>query len=207
MSPDLPLFTLIGLPLLAVGALVYIRTQNALMRDHAKVQEAWAGIEVQLVRRHDLIPALVRVARAALAHESGVVQQLADLRAQAVAAVQRHDKAAIQSCEQDLSRAMAQVVTLIASLPPGTATANLALLQRQIEETEDQIAAARRLYNGNVAALNARIAGFPGSLMAAGAGVQAMEYDRSPLSVADLTRSAGDLLDTAWNSPDRKDPQ
>ncbi|QGZ33760.1 LemA family protein [Stappia indica] len=154
--------------ILAVAAILigYIAVFNGLGRAVTQVVQGWAGVEVQLKRRHDLVPGLVSAVRAAQKHEVDVFDRLLSARAQAMAAIASADRQQIATAEAALGRSLGNLVAYAEDNPEVTATANLQTLQRQLEETEDQIAAARRLYNGNVQNLNARIVTFPGNLVA-----------------------------------------
>lgn len=159
--------TLIALLLLTALVLaVYVLTFNGLGVAVTKVEQGWAGIEVQLKRRHDLTPQLVSAVRSALAHETAIVSAVLEAREKAMGTMMTHDPAAVAESEAVLSKALNRLLAYAEDNPEITATANIGTLQKQLEETEDQIAAARRLYNGNVQNLNGRIASFPGNLVA-----------------------------------------
>ena len=155
--------------LLFVTALVlavYVLTFNGLGIAATKIEQGWAGIEVQLKRRHDLTPQLVSAVRSAMAHETAILSAILEAREKAMGVITTHDPAAVAESEAVLSKALNRLLAYAEDNPEITATANIRTLQKQLEETEDQIAAARRLYNGNVQNLNARIASFPGNLVA-----------------------------------------
>lgn len=132
-----------------------------------RVQEGWSGIEVQLKRRHDLVPSLVSAVKKAVSHENEIFERILTARTEAVAAMAGSDPEKISEAEAALGRSMRGLLAYVEDNPEITATTNIATFQRQLEETEDQIAASRRLYNGNVQNLNARIATFPGNVVAA----------------------------------------
>lgn len=183
-------FVLIG----AVAGGAYVAGLNAITRKEAQVDAAWSGIEVQLARRHDLIPALVTTAQAALNHEKSLLAELAAARDAARMALQRHDKAEILDSEAALGSVISRLVRQIATSAQGAAVQNLALLQRQIEVTEDQIAAARRIYNSNAAAYNGRLSGFPGKIIAEWHGHQPVELWSSGKSITALDVTSADHL-------------
>lgn len=158
--------TIIVLALLGV-VLVYVVIYNGLASALTRVQEGWSGIEVQLKRRHDLVPNLVAAVKKATSHEDAIFERILTARTQAVAAMAGSDREKVAEAEASLGSSMRGLLAYVEDNPEITATANIATFQKQIEETEDQIAAARRLYNGNVQSLNARIAMFPGNLVAA----------------------------------------
>lgn len=147
-------------------AIIYVVLYNALRRGQTKVVEAWSGVEVQLKRRHDLIPKLLSSVKAAMGHETAIFTQLSDARKDAQDALASHDAKRIETAEADLSTKLSGLRVQIESNPEITATGNVETFQRQLEETEDQIAASRRLYNGNVQKLNAAVTTFPGNIIA-----------------------------------------
>lgn len=150
--------------LLALFA-VYIFIFNGLGRAVTQVDQGWAGVEVQLKRRHDLVPNLVKAVRSAQKQELDVFDRVLTARQQAITAVAGGDKQAIATAEATLGKSMHNLLAYAEDNPEVTSTENLRTLQKQLEETEDQIAAARRLYNGNVQNLNARIVTFPGNFV------------------------------------------
>ncbi|EFL88223.1 LemA family protein [Ahrensia sp. R2A130] len=146
---------------------VYVVLYNALRRSQTKVAEAWSGVEVQLKRRHDLIPNLLSSVKAAMGHEEAIFTQLTKARKTAHDALTSHDPQLIETAEANLSAKLSGLRVQIEDNPEITATGNVETFQKQLEEAEDQIAASRRLYNGNVQKLNAAVATFPGNLVAA----------------------------------------
>lgn len=151
----LALFSLIGLLI----ALSY----NRLVRLRNKVVEAWQDVDVQLQRRHDLIPRLVEVVTGYAVHENELFNELALLRADAESA---SGAAAKSVPERELGAALAGAVAVAESYPSLRATENFLSLQKNIAETEDEVAAARTIYNGNVRIYNTRIQTFPVSFYA-----------------------------------------
>lgn len=145
---------------------IYIASFNGLGKASVKVTEAWSGIEVQLKRRHDLIPQLVSVVRSAMKHENEIFDKILQSREAALEAIAGQDKDEISEAESHLSQALAGFLAYTEDNPEITATDNIKTLQKQLEEMADQIAASCRLYNGNVAHLNAKIVNFPGNIVA-----------------------------------------
>ncbi|MER0240254.1 LemA family protein [Fulvimarina sp. MAC8] len=156
------------LPVLLLGGIVgvYIILFNGLRRAETRVEQSWAGVEVQLKRRHDLVPTLVQSVRRALDHEETIFRQVTEARQKAVEALAGHDPETMAKAESLLGSALRGLTAWSEDNPEITSTENVAILQRQLEETEDQISAARRLHNGNVQDLNQRIVTFPGNLVA-----------------------------------------
>jgi LemA protein len=150
---------------LALGAvLLWIAwTYNRLVRQRNVVAEAWSGIEVQLKRRHDLVPNLASAVRAYGTHESGLFERVAGLRSQAQAA--SGPAAAVQP-ENELGAGLQQLLVLAEAYPELKAGANFLQLSRELVEIEDQLQYARRYFNGAVRDLNNLVESFPGSMVA-----------------------------------------
>lgn len=159
-------FTTILLLALILAAFIYINSYNGLTHAITKVEEGWVGIEVQLKRRHELIPQLVSVVRSAMTHEKDIIDGLLVAREAAIAAIASHDPDIVSTAEGELGQALGRFISFSEDNIEITATENISKFQSQLEETADQIAAARRLYNGNVQALNARILAFPSNIIA-----------------------------------------
>jgi LemA protein len=147
-----------------VSVILYVGIYNGLVGARQKVREAWSGIDVQLKRRLDLIPNLVNMVKGYAAHEKGIMERVTEERAKALSA--GSDPAARAKAEGELTRGLKSIFALAENYPQLKADATFLNLQQQLGETEDQIAAARRIYNGNVQAYNTRIATVPGNLVA-----------------------------------------
>jgi LemA protein len=170
------------LTLLLVAVLgIYILVYNGLGQAVTQVEQGWSGIEVQLKRRHDLVPDLVTAVKSAMRHENTIFERILEARTQAIKAMAGHDPETMGVAEAALAGSLKGLIAYVEDNPEITATGNIATFQRQLEETEDQIAAARRLYNGNVQNLNARIVTFPGNVVAAVHRFQpAKSFENSP---------------------------
>lgn len=161
--------------LVAVIVGTYVLCYNSLMSAKFRVDEAWSGITVQLKRRHALIPNLVQAARTALGHEQAIVDKIVSARAAALEALATDRHTEIAKAEAGLTQALGQLIAYTEDNPEITANENLIVLQKQLEETEDQVAAARRIYNGNVQAYNTRVASIPWNLVAGVNGLKPSE--------------------------------
>ncbi len=176
--------------LLMLAGLIFVLTYNGLTAAQTRVVQGWSGIEVQLKRRHDLVPNLVKAVRSAMGHEDTMLRTVTESRERALAALSRGDAGEISQEEARLTGALHTLIAYSESFPDLKATTNIETFQRQIEETEDQIAASRRLYNGNVQDLNRRILGIPGNLVAPLAGVSlAASFELDPAEVSDVYRA------------------
>ncbi|HET6171721.1 MAG TPA: LemA family protein [Gaiellales bacterium] len=146
---------------------------NGMVRSRNRVDEAWSGIDVQLKRRHDLIPNLVETVKGYAAHESGVFEAVTQARANAMGA---QGPAQAAAAEGQLSSALGRLFAVAEAYPQLRATENFQQLQAELTNTEDQIAGSRRIYNGNVQDYNTRIQTFPGTLFAGTFGFTKREF-------------------------------
>ena len=164
---------LIGLAVLLLVSLTVSR--NRFVRQRALVDESWGDIDVELSRRHDLIPNLVATVQGYAAHEREVLDTL--VRAREDAAAHRDDRpGAREGFEETVTRALQTVLARVEAYPDLKASANFLDLQRQLTLTEDRIAAARRFYNGNVRSYNTRVRTFPANLVAGMFGFKARDF-------------------------------
>jgi LemA protein len=151
---------------LAVVALVVLWAifgYNHFVRMVQRAKEAWADIDVQLKRRYDLIPNLVETVKGYAAHERGVFENVTQARAAAMGA---QGPAAKGAAENMLSGALKSLFAVSEAYPDLKANQNFLELQRELEDTENKIQAARRFYNGNVRDLNSALQSFPGNVLA-----------------------------------------
>lgn len=152
---------------LAVLVLWVIGAFNGLVRSRNRVKEAWSDINVQLRRRHDLIPNLVETVKGYVSHEAGVLEAVTKARTEAVAAGSMAQKG---QAENMLSGALGKLFALSESYPNLKANENFAKLQDELTDTEDKIQAARRFYNTNVMDFNTKLEVFPTNLIASSLG-------------------------------------
>ena len=162
-----------GLVLLVALSLVVM--YNRFVRQRTLVDESWGGIDVELTRRHELIPNLVETVRGYAAHEQAVLADLVAAR-EAATAHSQDNPTRRQTYEDTLGGALTQVLVRAEAYPDLKANANFLHLQRELTNTEDRIAASRRFYNGNVRAYNTRVRTFPSNLVAAGFGFEPREF-------------------------------
>jgi LemA protein len=145
-----------------------IVSYNRFVRQRNLVAESWRQIDVELQRRHDLIPNLVTTVQGYAAHERQVFDDITRARAAAVQArsTAENDQAQRATAENALSKAVVGVLALAEGYPQLKANQNFLALQHELVDTEDRIAAGRRFYNGNVRSLNTRVQAFPSNLVA-----------------------------------------
>jgi LemA protein len=150
---------------------------NRLVRLRNQVKAGWSDIDVQLMRRHDLVPRLVEAVRAYAGHEGATFERVAELRAQAMASRSRAELAGI---EQALEQAVGRLVVLNEAYPELKASQNFLQLQKDLVDVEDHLQYARRFYNGAVRALNDGVAQVPDVLVARAFGFTEAEYFLAP---------------------------
>ena len=156
------LLVVAGLLALIVGCGSCV-TNNSFIRARNKVDEAWSGIDVQLKRRHDLVPNLVETVKGYASHESATLAAVTQARAAAMGAGAGTERSA---AEERLTSALDGIRVVAEQYPELRASENFQTLMAQLSELEDQIQAARRIFNANVNAYNTRIQLFPNSLVA-----------------------------------------
>jgi LemA protein len=163
------LAVVIVVSLAAAGVYLY----NRLVRDRNRVDGAWSDIDVQLQRRHDLVPRLVEAVGHYADYERATIEAVTELRAEAMSA---DSLEALGRAEEGLSAGMMRLIALAESYPDLKANENFLDLQKQLVETEDYLQFARRYYNGAVRALNTRIETVPSNLVARLFGFRARDY-------------------------------
>ncbi len=178
---------IIVIAVLVIGALIYISIRNSMVGARNKVDEAWSGIDVQLKRRHDLVPNLVETVKGYATHEQQTFQNVTAARADAMKA---GSVEATQEAEAKLSGALTDLRAVAEQYPNLRATENFQQLQRDLNEIEDEIQASRRIYNSNVQSYNTKIQIFPNSIIANQGGFSAREFfeietaaEREPVQV------------------------
>lgn len=156
------------------AALAYIvLTYNAFTSLRNRSRNAWADVDVQLKRRHDLVPNLVATVQGYASHEKSVFEDVASLRAKAAQLEGIGEKA---GAENDLSGAIKSIFAVAESYPELKADANFRDLQNQLTDIEDHIQYARRYYNAVVRDINTKCEMFPSNLIAGWFGFGRQEY-------------------------------
>lgn len=155
---------IIILVVLVLIVLWFVIIFNKFIRDKNFIKEAWSGIDVQLKRRHDLIPNLVETVKGYSSHEKNLFQQIAETRSKTMNIDSLKEKA---KGETQLSGMLKNLFAVAEAYPDLKANQNFLDLQKQLAEIEDQIQYARRYYNGVVRNYNIRVESFPSNLVAA----------------------------------------
>jgi len=138
-----------------------------------RVKEAWSDIDVQLKRRYDLVPNLVETVKGYAAHEAGTLEKVTEMRTRAMNATAPADKA---EAENMLSGALKSLFAVSENYPNLKANENFLELQRQLEDTENKLQAARRFYNGVVMDLNTALGAFPSNMIGQMFGFKSSEF-------------------------------
>lgn len=141
----------------------FIITYNLFIRDRNLIKEAWSGIDVQLKRRHNLIPGLVETVKAYSTHERKLFNEITEKRSSAEQVQNLKDKAA---AETDISGMLKNLFLVVEDYPDLKANVNFLDLQTQLTDIEDQLQYSRRYYNGTVRNYNIRVESFPGNIIA-----------------------------------------
>jgi LemA protein len=161
---DVSLSLITILIIAAVVLFLAIRTYNGLVRMRNTVRNGWSDIDVQLTRRHDLVPNLVESVRGYMTHERETLEAVAQARSQAMLA--GADLATRATAEMALTGAVGNLFAVAERYPALKASQQFLLLQEQITSTENRIAFARQHYNESVRQYNTALAEFPRNLVA-----------------------------------------
>ena len=153
-----------GILVVLVIVIVVAYFYNRLVRGRLLVREAFSGMDVQLKRRHDLIPNLVRAVQGYASFEKSVLEEVTRLRSQASGAQTITER---QDAETNLTAAMGKLFALVENYPDLKADTQFLDLQRQLSEVEDAIEKSRRYYNGTVRDYNITVQSFPSMIFAA----------------------------------------
>jgi len=159
---------------------------NSLVQLRVRCDSSWSDIDVQLKRRHDLIPNLVETVKGYAAHEKGTFENIAKFRSMAMQATTPADKAA---AENQLTGALKSLFAVAEAYPDLKANQEFMQLQGSLSQVEDTIQNARRYYNAVVRDLNTKIQSFPTNILAGMFGFQVRQFfevaeaDREPVAV------------------------
>jgi len=174
------------LGIIVVIAFFLIAIYNQLVQLRVRTDSAWSDIDVQLKRRHDLIPNLVETVKGYAAHEKGTFENIAKYRSMAMQATTPADKA---QAENQLTGALKSLFAVAENYPQLKANEEFLQLQASLSQTEDSIQNSRRYYNAVVRDLNTRIQSFPTNILAGMFGFQQRQFfetaaaEREPVAV------------------------
>ena len=156
--------------------LILVLSYNGLIKTRNRVDNAWSQIDVQLKRRHDLIPNLVETVKGYAAHERGTLEAVTNARANAINASSSGTVAQQAEAENVLSGALKSLFAVAEAYPDLKANQNFLQLQEELTSTEDRIAYARQFYNDSVLNYNNKIQTFPRNVIANSFSFQKREF-------------------------------
>ena len=173
---------------IAVAVVVYlVITFNGLTRLRMLARNAWSDIDVQLRRRHDLVPVLVSTVKGHAGYEKGTLEAVVEARNRALGA---GGPAAAGAAERELAGQVGRLLALAEAYPDLRAGESFLELQRSLTEIEDHIQNARRYYNAVVRDLNTRVQQFPSNLIAGMFGFRNREFFEIPDAEREAPRVA-----------------
>lgn len=150
---------------------------NSLVSIKNQVENAWKQIDIQLKRRHDLIPNLVNLCKDYMQYEQETLTRVIEARNTAVSANNHHDAI---SAEKGLTQALGKLFALMENYPDLKAQQNVAQLMEELRTTENKISFARQYYNDSVMAINNKVQQFPSNIIANMFGFKQAEYFEVP---------------------------
>ena len=163
----------IVIAIIVIVVLWIIAVFNGLIRLKNRTNEAWSDIDVQLKRRHDLIPNLIETVKGYAAHEKGLFEKVTEARTKAIGAQGIAEKG---EAENVLTGTLKSLFAVAENYPDLKANQNFLQLQEELSDTENKIQAARRFYNGNARDLNIKIETFPSRIIAGMLGFKKREF-------------------------------
>jgi LemA protein len=154
---------LVFLGIIVIAVIAFVGMYNSLVQLRNRVKNAWSQIDVQLKRRHDLIPNLVETAKGYMTHERETLTAITDARSRAMGAGTVQDKS---TAEAQLSGAISRFMVTVENYPDLKANQNFLALQEELTSTENKISFARQAYNDAVLFFNNKIEMFPSNVIA-----------------------------------------
>lgn len=149
---------------------------NRLVRDRNRVDAAWSDIDVQLQRRHDLIPQLVKAIDQYARYEKATLEAVTTLRSEAIDLAKRGPTTELGEKEEALGAGLKRLIAVAEDYPDLKANENFLNLQNELAETENYLQFARRFYNGSVRQLNTRVETVPNNIIAGMFGFGQRDY-------------------------------
>jgi len=154
---------IVVLAVIAFLVFFVVSMYNSLIRLRNQVKNAWSQIDVQLKRRHDLIPNLLEAVKGYMVHERETLQNITNARTQAMSATTVEDKS---KAELKLTDAMTKFNLVVENYPDLKANQNFLSLQEELSSTENKISFSRQNYNDQVLYYNNKIEMFPSNILA-----------------------------------------
>jgi len=181
------LIVIIVLVVIAVVVLALVAIYNSLVKRRNQVDNSWSQIDVQLRRRHDLIPNLVEAVKDYMEFEQETLTRVTEARNMAVAAGQRGPEAQAQA-ENMLSDALKSLFAVAENYPDLKANQNVMSLQEELTATENKISFARQFYNDSVLTYNNKIQTVPSNLVAGLFNFTARQYFEAPEAAREVPK-------------------
>lgn len=166
-------YIIIGIVVLLL--LIFIGVYNSLVRLRNQVRNAWAQIDVQLKRRHDLIPNLMETVKGYMKHERETLESVTNARNLAQGAIGK-GVGAQSKAESELSGALGRLLVVVENYPDLKASQNFLALQEELTSTENKISFSRQFYNDSVLSYNNKTQMFPSNVVANVTGFKASEF-------------------------------
>lgn len=191
------MFGFLILALVVVFVLYAVSSYNRLISLKNQVANAWKQIDVQLKRRHDLIPNLINTVKGAMNFEKDTLEAVVSARNKAISASTGGNVAATAAAEGQLTGALSRLLAVVEAYPDLKATGNVAQLQEELTGTENKIGFSRQLYNDTATQYNTAQQSFPTMLFAGMAGA-------SPATLWEITdegERAVPNVDLSMNTP------
>lgn len=163
------IIVVLGLLIVVIAIIIY----NKLVRLRNTMRSSWSDIDVQLKKRHDLVPNLVDTVKGYAAHEKGVLEEVTEMRAKAMQSVGPNQAA---KSENVLMASLGKLFAVVEAYPDLKANENFLQLQGQFRDLEDNIESARRYYNAVVRDYNTAIETFPSIILASMLGFKPGEF-------------------------------
>jgi LemA protein len=186
----MPIAAYVIIGVVVVLLIIFVAIYNGLVRLRNQVKNAWAQIDVQLKRRHDLIPNLVETAKGYMKHERETLEAVTKARnlAQQASSAGAGERA---KAEGELSSVLSRLLAVVENYPDLKANQNFLALQEELASTENKIAFSRQFYNDSVLRLNNKTQMFPSNVVASMTGFKAGEFfevtvaaEREPVKVS-----------------------
>lgn len=188
---DMPTLVAVGV-FVVLAAYILYRTHSRIVVTRNEAEQALASVDVQLRKRHDLVPQVVATARTFMGHEASLLERITELRAKAAAPYDRSKAGEVEAhlaTERVLQSEFRQLFSLAEGYPELKSDESMSRVQDTLEEVEGNIAAARRYYNASVMQHRNVIETFPGNLLAPQMGSTPLPY----FETADDTRGVVDV--------------
>ena len=160
----IPLYIILAVLVVLIAWIVVL--YNGLIKLRNRTKEGWSDIDVQLKRRHDLIPNLIESVKGYMKHERELLEKVTQYRSQAMDAQEKGDTKKLAETENMLGSALGKLQIAVEAYPELKANENVSQLMDELSDTENKIQASRRFYNGQVRDFNTKIETFPNNLVA-----------------------------------------